>query len=58
MRTQLQEVFDRLRGLNPDEIRSRLLEIEVEEKALRVLLRTAKAAQSAAPAQVREESRR
>jgi hypothetical protein len=46
MTTQLQDVLDRLRGLNPDEIRSRLLEIEVEEKALRVLMRTAKAVQA------------
>jgi hypothetical protein len=55
MTTQLQEVLDRLRGLNPDEIRSRLLEIENEEKALRVLLRTAKAAQ--VPRETREGDR-
>jgi len=56
MTTQLQEVLDRLRGLNPAEIRSRLLEMEVEEKALRVLLRTAKAVQ-ATPRQTRESRR-
>ena len=46
MTTQLQEVLDRLRGLNPEEIRARLLEMESEEKALRILLRSAKAARA------------
>ncbi len=46
---QLQDVLDRLRGLDPDEIRSRLLEIEAEEKALRIIMRTARAARSVPP---------
>jgi hypothetical protein len=56
MTTQLQETLDRLRELNPAEIRSRLLEIEVEEKALRILLRSAKAVQ-ASPRKQEEPTR-
>lgn len=44
MTQELKDVLDRLRGLDPEEIRSRLLEIEDEEKALRILLRTTRAA--------------
>jgi hypothetical protein len=46
MKTRCQEMIDRLQDLNPDEIRSRLIEIEAEEKGLRVLLRTARAARA------------
>ena len=37
----LQEISDALRELGPEEIRERLLAMEREEKALRVLLRAA-----------------
>ncbi len=47
MTVELQELLARLRDLKPEAIRSRLLEIEAEEKALRIILRTAKAAQTA-----------
>lgn len=46
MDAQLQNVLDKLRDLDPETIRDRLLEIETEEKALRIILRTSKAAQS------------
>jgi len=57
MDAQLQNVLGQLRDLDPNTIRTRLLEIEAEEKALRVLLRTSKAAQSAGDSIGREGRR-
>jgi len=39
MDSQLQNVLKSVRDLTPETIRARLLEMEAEEKALRVLLR-------------------
>jgi hypothetical protein len=43
--TTIQEFSEALRHLPPEEIRNRLLEMEREEKALRILLRLATARQ-------------
>jgi ribosomal protein L29 len=39
----VKDIADRLRDLDPDEIRARLLELEAESKALRLVLRAANA---------------
>jgi hypothetical protein len=58
MNAQLQNAIGQLRDIKPEDIRARLLEIEAEEKSLRILLRTVQSARAAGDSIGRAEADR